>query len=189
MQSVLTRLQRELGITFVYVTHSQSEAFAMADRVVIMSRGQISQIGKPRDIYRTPANQFVAEFVGRNNIVSGFVKSVGRKKITIDCELGLFSVVLNTKSKPTVGSRARFVIAADLVHLSAKRPKTANVIECTLISEEFIGSVVTLFLETGSGSEFKVQIQERELADFDIRHMKKIFVSWEAEKAHYISSE
>ena len=71
MQGVLTKLQRELGITFVYVTHSQSEAFAMADRVVIMSKGEIAQIGSARDIYRTPANRFVAEFVGRNNIFSG----------------------------------------------------------------------------------------------------------------------
>jgi spermidine/putrescine transport system ATP-binding protein len=60
MQSMLTRLQRELGITFVYVTHSQSEAFAMADRVVIMSRGRIAQIGTPKDIYRAPDNRFVA---------------------------------------------------------------------------------------------------------------------------------
>ena len=84
MQSMLTRLQRELGITFVYVTHSQSEAFAMADRVVIMSRGHIAQIGMPKDIYRAPENRFVAEFVGRNNIISGTVKSTSSKVVTID---------------------------------------------------------------------------------------------------------
>ena len=73
MQAVLVQLQRELGITFVYVTHSQSEAFAMADRVVIMGNGEISQVGTPKDIYRSPQNKFVAEFVGRNNILSGTV--------------------------------------------------------------------------------------------------------------------
>ncbi len=71
MQGVLTRLQRELGITFVYVTHSQSEAFAMADRVVIMGQGEIAQIGKPKEIFRAPKTRFVAEFVGRNNILPG----------------------------------------------------------------------------------------------------------------------
>ena len=76
MQAVLTDLQRELGITFVYVTHSQSEAFAMADRVVIMGNGEIAQIGAPKDIYRAPANRFVAEFVGRNNILTGEVAAV-----------------------------------------------------------------------------------------------------------------
>ena len=79
MQGVLARLQRELGITFVYVTHSQSEAFAMADRVVIMSRGVIEQVGAPQTVYRHPANRFVAEFVGTNNLLSGVVTGgVGR---------------------------------------------------------------------------------------------------------------
>jgi len=76
MQGVLTKLQRELGITFVYVTHSQSEAFAMADRVVIMGDGEIMQIGSAREIYRSPKNRFVAEFVGRNNILSGTVTAI-----------------------------------------------------------------------------------------------------------------
>ena len=73
MQSVLKSLQRETGITFVYVTHSQSEAFAMADRVVIMSRGKIEQIGTPQDIDSRPKSRFVAEFLGSSNIFSGRV--------------------------------------------------------------------------------------------------------------------
>ena len=88
--------------------------------------------------------------------------------------------------KPTVGDAASFVIAADLVHLTTVKPKATNVIECSLISEEFIGSVVTLFLETPDGSEFKVQVQERELSDMDLKHMGKVFVSWAPERAHFI---
>ncbi|MEL6683071.1 MAG: ABC transporter ATP-binding protein, partial [Pseudomonadota bacterium] len=90
MQGVLTRLQKELGITFVYVTHSQSEAFAMADRVVIMSQGDIAQIGAPKDIYRAPANRFVAEFVGRNNILSGKVVGIESKSVQISAPQGTF---------------------------------------------------------------------------------------------------
>jgi spermidine/putrescine transport system ATP-binding protein len=175
MQSMLTRLQRELGITFVYVTHSQSEAFAMADRVVIMSRGHIAQIGMPKDIYRAPENRFVAEFVGRNNIISGTVKSTSSKVVTIDGNLGQFEVDL-------AGDHA------DLVHLTTTKPKAGNVIECSLISEEFIGSVVTLFLETPDGSEFKVQIQERELSDMDLKHMGRVFVSWDSDRAHFLGA-
>ena len=186
MQSMLTRLQRELGITFVYVTHSQSEAFAMADRVVIMSRGHIAQIGMPKDIYRAPQNRFVAEFVGRNNIISGRVNAIAGKLVTIDADLGQFKVQLGAGQKPAVGDAASFVIAADLVHLTAGKPKAVNSIECSLISEEFIGSVVTLFLETPNGSEFKVQVQERELSDMDLKHMGKVFVSWAPERAHFI---
>jgi spermidine/putrescine transport system ATP-binding protein len=186
MQSMLTRLQRELGITFVYVTHSQSEAFAMADRVVIMSRGHIAQIGMPKDIYRAPQNRFVAEFVGRNNIISGRVNSTTGKLVTIDADLGQFKVQLGAGQKPAAGDAASFVIAADLVHLTSGKPKAVNSIECSLISEEFIGSVVTLFLETPDGSEFKVQVQERELSDMDLKHMGRVFLSWAPERAHFI---
>ena len=186
MQSMLTRLQRELGITFVYVTHSQSEAFAMADRVVIMSRGHIAQIGMPKDIYRAPQNRFVAEFVGRNNIISGRVNAVAGKLVTIDADLGQFKVQLGVGQKPAAGDAASFVIAADLVHLSTGKPKAVNSIECSLISEEFIGSVVTLFLETPDGSEFKVQVQERELSDMDLKHLGRVFVSWAPERSHFI---
>ena len=186
MQSMLTRLQRELGITFVYVTHSQSEAFAMADRVVIMSHGHIAQIGMPKDIYRAPQNRFVAEFVGRNNIISGRVNSITGKLVTIDADLGQFKVQLGAGQKPAAGDSASFVIAADLVHLTAGKPKAVNSIECSLISEEFVGSVVTLFLETPDGSEFKVQVQERELSDMDLKHMGRVFLSWAPERAHFI---
>ena len=89
MQGVLTRLQRELGITFVYVTHSQSEAFAMADRVVIMGDGEIEQIGAPKDVYRAPATRFVAEFVGRNNIFTredGREYSVAADRVSVTAE-------------------------------------------------------------------------------------------------------
>lgn len=89
MQGVLTKLQRELGITFVYVTHSQSEAFAMADRVVIMGEGEIAQIGTPHEVYRAPATRFVAEFVGRNNIfkhVDGSEYSVAADRVTVTTE-------------------------------------------------------------------------------------------------------
>ena len=189
MQSMLTRLQRELGITFVYVTHSQSEAFAMADRVVIMSRGQIAQIGMPKDIYRAPANRFVAEFVGRNNIIVGKVKACVGMEAVIVGELGQFKVKLTNRQKPNIGDKASFVIAADLVQVSFKKPKATNFMECSFISEEFIGSVVTLFLEAADRSEFKVQVQERELSNLNIKHMSRVFVSWASERAHYIGKE
>ena len=186
MQSVLTKLQRELGITFVYVTHSQSEAFAMADRVVIMSRGHISQIGSPKDIYRAPANRFVAEFVGRNNIISGAVNKTAAKTVTIEGSLGSFTVQTGQHDAPRKGDVARFVVAADLAQISVKKPKSGNVIPCSLISEEFIGSVVTLFLEAEDGSELKVQLQERELAKMDLKSATTIYLSWADEHGHYI---
>ena len=189
MQSVLTKLQRELGITFVYVTHSQSEAFAMADRVVIMSRGHIAQVGPPKDIYRAPANRFVAEFVGRNNIISGTVTKTTAKSVTIDGSLGSFTVRTGRQDTPRKGDVARFVVAADLAQISLTKPRTGNSIACSLISEEFIGSVVTLFLEAEDGSELKVQLQERELSKMDLKSLTTVYLSWATDQAHYIGAE
>ena len=189
MQSVLTKLQRELGITFVYVTHSQSEAFAMADRVVIMSRGHIAQVGPPKDIYRAPANRFVAEFVGRNNIISGTVTKTTAKSVTIDGSLGNFTVRTGRQDTPRKGDVARFVVAADLAQISLTKPRTGNSIACSLISEEFIGSVVTLFLEAEDGSELKVQLQERELSKMDLKSLTTVYLSWATDQAHYIGAE
>jgi spermidine/putrescine transport system ATP-binding protein len=179
MQGVLTKLQRELGITFVYVTHSQSEAFAMADRVVIMSKGEIAQIGSARDIYRSPANRFVAEFVGRNNILSGTVRSKGR----IETPAGTFAV----ESGAAPGTPVTFVVAADLVSVSAARPRSPNAVSAQLISEEFVGSMVTLFLEAQGGTEFKVQVQERALADLSREPGETLWLSFDPEHAHVLA--
>jgi len=185
MQAVLVQLQRELGITFVYVTHSQSEAFAMADRVVIMGNGEISQVGTPKDIYRSPQNKFVAEFVGRNNILSGTVFSLTNLGADIETASGTFSVNLKT-NKLVKGQKASFVISADLVHLSRSNPEARNSVHCKLISEEFVGSMVTLFLEDNSNQEFKVQMQERELSKFDLKPDSDIWLSWSAQSAHLL---
>jgi len=128
MQSVLTKLQKELGITFVYVTHSQSEAFAMADRVIIMSHGEIAQIGKAKDIYRAPSNKFVAEFVGRNNIFEGKVQNVTGTSVSVDTPLGRFTVPASEKRSPKAGDPLNFVVSADMVQVSAERPNAENMV-------------------------------------------------------------
>lgn len=189
MQSVLTKLQRELAITFVYVTHSQSEAFAMADRVVIMSQGEIVQTGVPRDIYREPANRFVAEFVGRNNIISGRATKVSNKSITLEAAFGRFLLKETAKRPVALGDELTFVIAADLVTVTREKPKADNVVECSLISEEFVGSMVTLFLEAADGTEFKVQLQERELERLDHTSGGIFYLSWQAKNTHLLPEE
>ena len=71
MQKELRRIQKQLGITFVFVTHDQEEALTMSDRVVVMDKGKIQQVGTPQDIYNEPENAFVADFIGESNIVDG----------------------------------------------------------------------------------------------------------------------
>ena len=71
MQNELRRIQRQTGITFIFVTHDQEEALSMSDTVVVMNEGKIQQIGSPTDIYNEPKNAFVADFIGESNIVDG----------------------------------------------------------------------------------------------------------------------
>ena len=75
MQNELKRIQQEMGITFIYVTHDQEEALAMSDTVVVMDGGRIQQIGTPEDIYNEPKNAFVADFIGESNIIDGIMRA------------------------------------------------------------------------------------------------------------------
>ena len=77
MQNELKRIQKAMGITFVYVTHDQEEALAMSDTVVVMDAGRIQQIGTPEDIYNEPKNAFVADFIGESNIIDGIMRADG----------------------------------------------------------------------------------------------------------------
>jgi len=187
MQGVLSRLQKELGITFVYVTHSQSEAFAMSDRVVIMSQGRIEQLGSPKEIYRSPASRFVADFVGANNILSGSVSQAGGN-LEIETALGMFQCDVGSKDAHHVGDSLDMVISADLVQISLDDPGTQNSLQCRFISEEFVGSIVTLFAELQDGSDFKIQTRQRDLAKMSLEEGDSFFVFWNATDAHLISA-
>lgn len=81
MQYELIRLKEELGITFIYVTHDQEEALTMSDRIVVMNKGYIQQVGTPEDIYNEPQNAFVADFIGESNIISAVM--IRDKKVSI----------------------------------------------------------------------------------------------------------
>lgn len=171
MQGVLTRLQRELGITFVYVTHSQSEAFAMADRVVIMGQGEIAQIGAPREIFRTPATRFVAEFVGRNNILAGAVTA------------GQLATPQGPVPVTAPDGPAQIVIAADRVTVTRDRPE-GPAIRAAFLSEEFAGTGIICYFETPDGQEWKAQVTEADLATLQPESGQDFWLSWNPETVH-----
>ncbi len=185
MQSLLRRLQKDLGITFVYVTHSQSEAFAMADRVVIMSEGRIEQVGPPREVYRSPANRFVAEFVGTNNILGGDLFYRDGDSFALKAPgLGVFTAEAAGVPKFTLDTQGALVISADLMVVGAEAAELENKIDCTLIGEEFVGSLVTLFFEAvKNGQEFKAQIQQRELDRLNLTIGDAVPIGWRPEQA------
>jgi iron(III) transport system ATP-binding protein len=84
MRSEIRRIQRELGITSVYVTHDQLEAMTLSDRVVVMNRGRVEQVGTPAEIYRHPRTRFVADFIGRANFISGTVRGQENGALLVD---------------------------------------------------------------------------------------------------------
>ena len=185
MQGVLTKLQKELGITFVYVTHRQSEAFAMSDRVVIMNQGRIEQIDSAKGIYRNPATRFVAEFVGSNNILTGAVTSVDGL-IEIDTPAGRFKCASSTDHDWSIGDTTSLVISADLVRLSTSTANDTNEMESRFISEEFVGSIVTVLAETPDGADFRIQLQQRELSELDLKVGAAVYVRWDSHDAHLL---
>ena len=185
MQGVLTKLQKELGITFVYVTHRQSEAFAMSDRVVIMNQGRIEQIDSAKGIYRNPATRFVAEFVGANNILTGTVISADGL-IEINTPAGRFKSVNNSDHNWSIGDTTSLVISADLVRLSTSAANDTNEMECRFISEEFVGSIVTVLAETPDGADFRIQLQQRELSELDLKVGATVYVRWDSHDAHLL---
>jgi spermidine/putrescine transport system ATP-binding protein len=178
MQGVLSRLQKDLGITFIYVTHSQSEAFAMADRVVIMSKGRIEQVGTPRDVYRQPASRFVAEFVGSNNIVEGTIDHVEQDRVLVDTRLGPVVAVRPDNRDFTRGQSVELVLSADNLEPTAVEPESVNRVACRVVSEEFIGTVVTLLVEAPGGTELRIQKQQRDMDQISLEEDSKLWISW-----------
>jgi spermidine/putrescine transport system ATP-binding protein len=184
MQSVLSRLHKELGITFVYVTHAQSEAFALADRIVIMNEGRIEQAGRPQDIYREPVNPFVADFIGLNNLFKGEVSAAGDGELTIECPLGSFRVKAVRHAQ--VGSRASFVVAADRIGLlsgESTSPSGRPSVAGTVIGIEFLGSTQTVFVEVAGAGELRVQKQQHEIEALELVPGRKVNLAWDPRHA------
>ncbi|QRM35901.1 ABC transporter ATP-binding protein [Microvirga sp. VF16] len=187
MQAVLTELQEELGITFVYVTHSQSEAFSMADRVIIMSRGRIEQIGRPVDIYRTPRNRFVAEFLGSSNIFEGTVHRIADATVSVQTASASFETPVNPQRSVSAGDQIRFVVPEDRIQISLAHPQPgANVMVGRIIGEEFVGAAVRVYVETDERQEIKVLVPDMTFRENHVRRGGRIGLSWKTESAYVL---
>ncbi len=187
MQSVLKTLQRETGITFVYVTHSQSEAFSMADRVVIMSRGVIEQIGTPQEIYRAPRTRFVADFLGSSNLFSGKVRPGAAGGVELETPAGALKLG-GDGAMPAHGTTATVTVLDTKTHLSVTPPaRSVNVVPVRVVGEEFVGATATVYLETPQGQEIRVQKGHDELADLPLGIGQDLFAWWEPKDGHLVA--
>ncbi|NJM81578.1 MAG: ABC transporter ATP-binding protein [Tabrizicola sp.] len=158
LQTELARLHRELKITFIYVTHSQSEAFALADRVVVMADGVIQQAGPPRAVYRAPVNGFVASFMGMNTRMDGSVAARSDGMIWVDCPEGRIAVPDTVAAGP--GAALSFVIGADRMRLLGgheRAPEGHPTVAGRVVGIEFVGSTQTIFVASDTGRDFRLQ--------------------------------
>ena len=187
MQSVLKSLQRETGITFVYVTHSQSEAFAMADRVVIMSRGKIEQIGTPQEIYSRPKSRFVAEFLGSSNILTGQVKGQTDAGLQVEGALGHF--VLPHMAEVVLGQDIDFTVPDAICDLIQQPTEPcANTVRARIVGEEFEGAFATIYLEADNGQELRVQKSQIDIARLEPSLGKRMAVTWRPNDCHVLKA-
>lgn len=145
MRAELQSLQRRTGVTFVYITHDQGEALAMSDRVAVMNKGRVEQIGAPEAIYARPATPFVATFVGEQNILPGRVISITPPLAIIDTAFGAFEGVAGPGL--AAGGEALLLIRPERLQLAA--PTDPGAIGAAVIRRDFEGAVATLVADAG----------------------------------------
>jgi ABC-type Fe3+/spermidine/putrescine transport system ATPase subunit len=124
MQFELKRIQKELGVTFFQITHNQSDALAVADRIVVMNRGHIEQIGTPSEIFSKPRTRFVAELLENNNIFDGKVVGKEDDSVLVETAEGRFIVPAERGKPPPVGTVVTFVVRHDTLFVMRGRRKT-----------------------------------------------------------------
>lgn len=151
MRVELKRIQAQIGVTTVFVTHDQSEALAMSDKIVVMSAGRVEQVGSPEDVYNTPASEFVANFLGASNILEG--KCVARAKTGIKLETALFGVVPISEHKAATVQEgpAKLVLRAEKLVLQAQGTPAKGLITApaTVETVDYQGQTVRYFVRVG----------------------------------------
>ena len=196
MQEELKRLQRELQLTFIFVTHDQAEAFAMSDRVAVMERGKLVQIGAPEELYLRPANRFVATFVGRANfipleLVEGGSRSVVTELAARRIAAGAEQVTDEEETPHDTEPRARsggliiFVRPErmHLIHATEQVPAGTPRVRGTVVDKTFSGGVTTVRILLRDGVEVMVTADSDSKEVRDSQPGEEADVTWRADDA------
>ena len=150
MRFELKRLQRELGITTVYVTHDQSEALALSHKIAVMNEGRIQQIGTPREIYERPNCPFVADFVGMTNFLEGSVlgPDAAEGQFRVRTEIG--DIIASASEALRSGDTVLLSLRPEDVELAEARPDRPNVWQGTVDQKVFLGECVDFQVKLGN---------------------------------------
>jgi len=142
MRTEIRRIQKELNITSVYVTHDQIEAMTLSDRIVVMDQGNIEQIGTPVEVYRFPNNRFVADFIGRANFTDGTVLAQDGQKLTVK-SLGETITLLNVKREFRAGDAVTLIVRPEMVEIK----KTGGLYKGIVRRAVYLGDVMEYDVE------------------------------------------
>ena len=179
MQLELKRLQRKLGITFVYVTHDQEEALSMSDRVVVMNKGIVQQLGTPREIYENPANLFVAKFIGEINQLDGEIVAIdGNKEYEVKVE-GL-QWTLHAEHNFKVGDKVNVLLRPEDVRVEySDDPHLTQVLMGTVIERNYKGKTLDSIIRLPSGVEIMAsEFFDEDDPSFDYSLNQTVAVKW-----------
>lgn len=161
MQLELKALQMQVGITFVYVTHDQGEALTMSDRIAVMNKGQVLQIGTPIEIYERPRKKFVADFIGETNFLQGIVKSRSGEYITVYIRDLDIEVIGIPQDNLNIGQEVVVSIRPEKIRLSEKQAINTNCIQGKVVHSIYIGSDTSVIIEVKEGARLKVWEQNK----------------------------
>jgi spermidine/putrescine transport system ATP-binding protein len=157
LQLELKRIQMDVGITFVYVTHDQEEALTMSDRIAVMHRGRIEQVGAPEDLYDKPATSFVADFIGTTNLLDGLVESLGPDAATVCLDSGDRCVIASGGWQP--GQTVQVSVRPESIAIEARNGGASGMpgrLEAAVEQVAYLGSAVQYVVRTDGGLRLSV---------------------------------
>jgi putative spermidine/putrescine transport system ATP-binding protein len=178
MQFEIKRIHNTLGVTVVYVTHDQTEALTMSDRIAVFNDGVIQQLSDAKELYDKPANSFVAQFIGENNELSGVITAV--KGSTCSVKLDSGDIIKATKVVPGgVGTRTTLSIRPERVVLNPSA-KADNVMKATIRELVFLGDHMRLRLRAAGLDDFVVKTPH-DASDHLLSEGKQTKIGWQAQ--------
>jgi len=188
MQVELKRIQREVGITFVYVTHDQGEALTMSDRIAVMYDGAIEHLGAPREIYEHPKTRFVAGFIGTSNVLTGTATRVDGGLAVIEVSPEERIVVPVTGRYVADGAPLELTVRPEKIEISTTRPAGYGcALRGTVIDVAYLGTSTNFSVTTTTGADIVVfQQNSAAAADAVAAPGDSVWLSWQPEHSYPI---
>ena len=191
MQIELKQLQRQLGITFIYVTHDQEEALSMSDRVLVMDQGRAMQVGTPRDIYEAPCNLFVARFIGEINVFSGrILRALGEYQYLAEVDGVEKTIRFDQQAAP--GDEVHVMLRPEdlRVEYIADAPVDRRGYVGAVVERNYTGQTLDSLIRLENGHQLLVsEFFNEDDPDFDYRIGERVWVDWVAGWEHVIPKE